>query len=98
MIFSLLLLSLSLLPGICLSLWSIGGEVKVELVPLLYCIFTMQVMILIYNILLLFMNVAIYFSLSFYTQHGRVGVDDALPGGDVQAMALDVLHCVEVVA
>ena len=67
MIFSLLLLSLSLLPGICLSLWSIGGEVKVELVPLLYCIFTMQVMILIYTILLLFMNVAIYFSLSFYT-------------------------------
>ena len=38
-----------------------------ELVPLLYCIFTMQVMILTYNILLLFMNVAIYFSLSFYT-------------------------------
>ena len=64
---SLFLLSISLLPGICLTLWSIGGEGKVELIPLLYSIFAVQVMILIYTILLLFMNVAIYFSLSFYT-------------------------------
>ena len=64
---SLLLLSISLLPGICLTLWSIAGEDRVELVPLLYFILAMQAMILIYTILLLFMKVAIYFSLSFYT-------------------------------
>jgi hypothetical protein len=38
----------SLLPGICLTPWSIQ-ERKVDLVPLLYFIFTMQVMILIYT-------------------------------------------------
>ena len=53
MMSSLLLLSISLLPGICLTLWSIAGEEKVELVPLLYSIFSVQVMILIYTILLL---------------------------------------------
>ena len=65
---SLLLLSIYLMPGICLTLWSIGGDEEVELVPLLYCIFSVQVMILINTLLLLFMNVAIYFSLSFYTR------------------------------
>ena len=41
--------AISILPGICLTLWSIAGEEKVDLVPLLYFIFTMQVMILIYT-------------------------------------------------
>jgi cation transport ATPase len=41
--------AISLLPGICLTLWSIAGEEKVELVPLLYCIFEMKVMIVIYT-------------------------------------------------
>ena len=57
---SLLLLSISFLPGICLTLWSIAGEEKVELVPLLYSIFAVQVMILIYFILLFLMKVAIF--------------------------------------
>ena len=46
---SLLLLSISLLPRICLTLWSIAGEEKVVLVPLLHCIFAMQMMIFIYT-------------------------------------------------
>ena len=34
----------------------------------------------------------LFLSFILHTEHGRVGVDDALPGGYVQAMALDVHH------
>ena len=63
----LILLSISLLlPCTCLTLWRISRE-KEGLLPLLYCLLTVQVMSLIYTALLLFLRVSKYFPILFYT-------------------------------
>eukprot|EP00092_Neocalanus_flemingeri_P007421 GFUD01008014.1.p1 GENE.GFUD01008014.1~~GFUD01008014.1.p1 ORF type:complete len:145 (-),score=52.84 GFUD01008014.1:235-669(-) len=63
----LFLLSFTSLPAVCLTLWSVAGEEEEELLPLLYCLCSVQVMSLIYSIMLLLVRIPKYCSISFYT-------------------------------
>eukprot|EP00092_Neocalanus_flemingeri_P021128 GFUD01022895.1.p1 GENE.GFUD01022895.1~~GFUD01022895.1.p1 ORF type:complete len:191 (-),score=65.59 GFUD01022895.1:145-717(-) len=86
----LFLLSFTSLPAICLTLWSVAGEEKEELLPLLYCQCSVQVMSLIYSIMLLGVRIPKFCSISFYTlsMAGLVWMSPYLMGASCSLLLL----------
>ena len=60
-------LSVSVIPSICVTIWCFAaGQEKKELLPILYCFLSVQVMNLIYNMILLLVTIHYCCTISFY--------------------------------